>query len=71
MAGAAFSFSGISATRDSVIRIMPAILAAFWRLLLTTLVGSMMPFLNHIAKFIRLGIITGACLASLNGIDDH
>ena len=39
----AFSFSGMSATSDSVMRTMLAILAAFCRADRTTLVGSMIP----------------------------
>ena len=46
-------------------------LEAFWRLVRTTLVGSMIPFLIISPKSSACGIITIALGASLDGIDDH
>ena len=68
--GAGF-FSGMSATRDSVVSTVAATEAAFCSALRVTLVGSMMPRLNHIDVLVVQRVIAVArLLGALDLLDD-
>src|SRR6202023_3836854 len=67
MAGA--SFFGCSAIVASVVTIIPAMDAASWRAVRTTLVGSMMPSVT--SKFAGLRVVAIAIFLGFEQLADH
>ena len=62
--------SGSSTMRTSVVKIMPAMLAAFCSAVRVTLAGSMMPLCHHVDKLAGQSVVTDALLFVFHPIGD-